>query len=261
MLALQPPGRLELSGGVVDPGRPGSASREPRRPVRRAAPELDDVEARDVGQHPELPLWDLPDAPHGVVHRPLEFAVRGELAGQAVPDLAVDAGVAGEAVGSAAAPAAPAPGGDQRVALGDEQAHQVVAGVAAQRHRDPVALVEVVAGDDRLVRLPQLLGVVGVALHAHPQGLVRQRRQGEHLAPDLEDGRARVEGEGLLGADPAEAPVVQLLRAHPTGVPSRREAARGASRRPGRGRRWPCGPRRTSRARRRCAPSSRRGRR
>ncbi len=181
VLALEPAGRLELPGGVVDACRAGPPSGEPGRPVGRPAPELDDLEARDVGQHTQRPLRDPPDAPYGVVHRPLALAISDELVGEAIPDLAVDAGVPGEAVGPAGATTAPAPGGDQGVALGDERPHQVVAGVAAQRHREPVTLVEVVARDDGLVRLAQLLRVVGVALDAHLQGLVRERRQGEHL--------------------------------------------------------------------------------
>src|SRR5207237_10427918 len=54
----------------------------------------------------------------------------------------------------------PRASGDQVVAAGDELAHELVRRGAATRHREPVALVQVVAGLD-LVRAAQLLAALG----------------------------------------------------------------------------------------------------
>ena len=59
------------AGRDVDADRPRPALREPRGEVRGAAPELDDVEARDVAEHVELGLVDRPDAPRDLVERPV----------------------------------------------------------------------------------------------------------------------------------------------------------------------------------------------
>src|SRR5512145_743084 len=64
------PRRLELSGRDVDPDRPSASRREPRREVRGATAELDDVEPGDVAEdtglgfgHAEDPPADLTLAP------------------------------------------------------------------------------------------------------------------------------------------------------------------------------------------------------
>ena len=70
-LGHHPPRRLELRRRDVDADRPRAALREPRREVRGAAAELDDVESRDVAEHAELGFVDPPDAPGDLVERPV----------------------------------------------------------------------------------------------------------------------------------------------------------------------------------------------
>ena len=59
------------AGVTSTPTGPRAALREPRREVRGAAAELDDVEPRDVAEHAELGLVDRPDAPDDLVERPV----------------------------------------------------------------------------------------------------------------------------------------------------------------------------------------------
>ena len=55
----QPPSMVELAGREVEAERSGAGSRQGDGPLCRAAPELQDVLARDVAQHLQLRLWDL----------------------------------------------------------------------------------------------------------------------------------------------------------------------------------------------------------
>jgi hypothetical protein len=68
-----------------------------------------------------------------------------------------------------------------------------------------VALVEVVAGVDRLVRAPELVGQVGLALEAHLERPVLEPAESEHLPPDLEDRGLGAERELLDRAPEGKA--------------------------------------------------------
>src|SRR4051812_17938006 len=57
---------LELAPGVVDPDRPPPGLGEQDRPLRRSAPELEDVLPGHVSQDPELALGELPEPPAGL---------------------------------------------------------------------------------------------------------------------------------------------------------------------------------------------------
>src|SRR3954447_11440788 len=89
--------------------------------------------------------------------------------------------------------------GDQVVAAGDELAHELVGNGTAARHRQPVALVQVVTGLDLVVRPAQLLAELGLALDANRERLPLERAEREDLAADLEDRRLGTKGERLLG--------------------------------------------------------------
>ena len=69
-LLLEHARRRELPARVVEPDRPSPAPREPRRPVGRAAAELDHVEPVDVGEDPEVGFGHAPGAPGDLVGRP-----------------------------------------------------------------------------------------------------------------------------------------------------------------------------------------------
>ncbi len=84
-LALQPARRRELSARVVEPHGAGAAAREPRRHVARPAPELDDVQAVDIGEEPELGFGHAPDAPGDVLGRPRDAAAFDPRTGDRVP--------------------------------------------------------------------------------------------------------------------------------------------------------------------------------
>ena len=103
-LGHQPPRGVELRGRDVDADRPRAELREPRREVRGAAAELDDVEARDVAEDVQLGLVDRPDAPGDLVERPVVRRVLvGVLRVRLRPELRVPRGVArawsGEPIG------------------------------------------------------------------------------------------------------------------------------------------------------------------
>src|SRR3954447_19563414 len=72
------------------------------------------------------------------------------------------------------------------VAVLDQVADERVGRIRAEGHRDPVALVEVVAGDDRIVPRAQEFPDLRLALEADVQRVGRQRRDREDLAADLE---------------------------------------------------------------------------
>src|SRR5580765_5744893 len=104
--------------------------------------------------------------------------------------------------------------GDQVVAPGDELAYELVRRGAATGHREPVALVQVVAGLDLVVRPAQLLAELGLALDAHLQRLLLQRGEREHLPAHLEHGRLGAERKRLLGAGELQAQTAQLSGGH-----------------------------------------------
>src|SRR5215472_210280 len=104
--------------------------------------------------------------------------------------------------------------GDQVVAAGDELAHQLVVRSAAAGDRQPVALVEVVAGLDLVVRPAQLLAQLGLALDTHLQRGPLQRDDREHLPAHLEHRRLRAERERLLGVRELQAEPAQLGGRH-----------------------------------------------
>ena len=62
-LRLQPPCGVELRRGDVDADGPRAALREPGGEVASAAPEVDDVETRDVAEQPDLGLRDAEHRP------------------------------------------------------------------------------------------------------------------------------------------------------------------------------------------------------
>src|SRR5262249_32453755 len=96
---------------------------------------------------------------------------------------------------SIAASPAPRRPHHQVAAAGDQPPHEVVRRGAAAGHGQPVALVQVVAGLDLVVRPAQLLAEFRLALDADLQWLSLQLDEREHLAADLEDGRLRAERE------------------------------------------------------------------
>ncbi len=59
----QPAGMLQLAGGKIKPDGSGAPLRQRDRPLRRAAPELQDVPALDRAEHLELRFGDLGGAP------------------------------------------------------------------------------------------------------------------------------------------------------------------------------------------------------
>src|SRR3954452_14499545 len=123
-------------------------------------------------------------------------------------------------VGAASLPR-PAPSrADEVIAVLHQVADHVVARVVVERDRHPVALVEVVARDDRVVGLAQRLGQDRVALDADVERLAVQSRQGEHLSRDLEHRDAGREREVLDGAGHRQAPLAQLVRRHAPTVPT-----------------------------------------
>ena len=63
---LAAPGGLELGRGHVHPGRTGAAAGQPGGEVRRAAAELDGIQAADFTEHAELLLGHVEDAPGDV---------------------------------------------------------------------------------------------------------------------------------------------------------------------------------------------------
>src|SRR5207253_6838783 len=65
------------------------------RPLRRPAPELEDVQAPNVAQDPKIPFRDLPRAPSGVGRVQLGAVVPLVLIAVAVPVVAVLQGVNG----------------------------------------------------------------------------------------------------------------------------------------------------------------------
>src|SRR3954452_13174937 len=75
---------------------------------------------------------------------------------------------------------------DEVVRVLDQVTHELIREAAVDRDRVPVALVQVVAGADRVVAVPQADRHVRLALDAHLQGRAANRAQGEHLAGDLE---------------------------------------------------------------------------
>ena len=81
----------------VDPDGTGPAASEPGREVRRAAAELEDVEALDLPQDPELGLGRAEDAPVDRVALPRlpRLRVRVPLVHER-PDVPVSPGVGGE---------------------------------------------------------------------------------------------------------------------------------------------------------------------
>src|SRR5512146_2955817 len=84
---------------------------------------------------------------------------------------------------------------DQVVASNDELTDELVRRLAAAGDRQPMALVQVVAGLDLVVRPAQLDPELGLALHAHLERLPLQRSESKHLSADLEDRRLRAERE------------------------------------------------------------------
>ena len=83
----------------------------------------------------------------------------------------------------------------------------------------PVALVQVVAGADRRVAVPQLDGELRLALHAHLERLTLQRTQREHLPGHLEHGVLRSEREVLDRSVLLKTPSPQLFRFQAAIVP------------------------------------------
>src|SRR5688572_29074456 len=82
---------------------------------------------------------------------------------------------------------------DEVVRVLDQIADEPVRQAAVERDRVPVALVQVVAGPDRGIGVPQLGGELRLALHAHLERLTVERAQSEHLPVDLEHGVLRCE--------------------------------------------------------------------
>src|SRR5204862_8245388 len=66
-----PAGGRALGRRRIHTDRPRAAPREPRREVRRAATELDDVEAVDVAEDADLVLGDREHAPEDVLRGPV----------------------------------------------------------------------------------------------------------------------------------------------------------------------------------------------
>ena len=125
------------------------------------------------------------------------FSVRAVLAGKSDPqpgDLQVQA----HQVLAGAARRARSARTDEIVAVLDQVTDEGVRGVATERNRDPVALVQVVARNDRLVGGSEPRRHVRVALDADSKWRRPQRREGEDLAADLEGGSLRAERERLL---------------------------------------------------------------
>src|SRR3954470_20358744 len=104
--------------------------------------------------------------------------------------------------------------GDQVVAARDQLAHELIGHGTAARHRQPVALVQVVTGLDLGGRRAQLLAELGLALDAHRERLPLERGEREDLAAGLEDRRLGTEGERLLGPCELEAETAQLRGRH-----------------------------------------------
>src|SRR5215471_5968003 len=124
--------------------------------------------------------------------------------------------------------------GDQVVAACDELAHELVGRRAAARHRQPVPLVQVVAGRDLVVRPAQLLTELRFALDADLQRRPLQRGDREHLPADLEHRRLGAERERLLRAGVLQAEPPELRGSHPKAcnafVASRSKACTESSR-------------------------------
>src|SRR5215470_14844372 len=96
------------------------------------------------------------------------------------------------------------------MAAGDELAHELVRRRAAAGHGQPVPLVQVIAGLDLVVRPPQLLTELRLALDAHLQRLPLQLGEREHLPAHLEHRCLGAEREGLLGTRELQAETAQL---------------------------------------------------
>ena len=104
---------------------------------------------------------------------------------------------------------------DQLVAVEDQLADPLVRDVATDGDGDPVALVEVISGDDRLVLRPQHLADVGVALHADVDRVGVAAGEREHLpSRRLEDRDVGAERERLGRAVQRQAVGVQLVPDH-----------------------------------------------
>src|SRR5579884_1194727 len=116
------------------------------------------------------------------------------------------------------------------VAVLDELHDEVVRDAAVEGDRQPVPLVQVVAGDDRAVGGAQPLAELRIALHAHAQRARRERREREHLLADLEDARLRSERELLAGAAVAQTLAAKLLRVHASPRAARSERAAAPAR-------------------------------
>src|SRR5206468_5930354 len=85
VLSLEPSGRLELLGRVVDAHHASAPPREPGRPVRGATAQLDDVLAGHVRHDLEVTLGHAPDTPRGIVAGPGAVAATGILHAELVP--------------------------------------------------------------------------------------------------------------------------------------------------------------------------------
>src|SRR5215218_1016041 len=96
----------------------------------------------------------------------------------------------------------------------DQVAHELIREAPVEHDRVPVALVEVIAGTDRGIAVPQADRQLRLALGAHLERRPVQRAEGEHLAGDLEHGVLGSEREVLDRPGLLEAPRPQLGRIH-----------------------------------------------
>src|SRR5262249_57827463 len=81
-----------------------------------------------------------------------------------------------------------------------------------------MTLVQVVAGKHRVVRRPQCLGELGLALEVDPKRVGAELGEGEHLSGDLEHRGLGAERKRLLGSGKREAAVAKLGGVHPPNV-------------------------------------------
>ena len=93
-LRHRPPRRVELCRRDVDAHRPGAPPGEPRREIRSAAPELDDIDTVDLTEDADVVLVNAEDAPRDVPGAPrIASAAVRELRVLLAPTLAVASNV------------------------------------------------------------------------------------------------------------------------------------------------------------------------
>src|SRR2546421_9045314 len=100
------------------------------------------------------------------------------------------------------------------VAVLEQLEDRLVGNRPVEGDRDPVALVEVVAGLDGRIRGAQSFRQVRLAPEADPQRARLERAEREHLAAHLEHRRLLAERELLRRIRAFQAPASQCVRGH-----------------------------------------------